>query len=149
MVQTVTDQQPHPVKLGDWLRAMKVSNIDHIYKKNRPALLPHGEFRGGRTAAHLWKPSGIIQYDIDLSANPGLIVDECKRRAADDPTILLCARSAGGGVWGLAIRQPDQDQQLNSIETLFDVKLDTANSRNMAALRFAAYDSEPYTNHTT
>jgi hypothetical protein len=149
MVQNVTDQQPKPVKLGDWLRAMKVSNIDHIHKKNRPALMPHGQFRGGRSALHLWRESGLMQFDIDTKHNPGLCADTIKRRAAQMPEVVLCAVSAGGGVWGLVLRGDNETDQLQRLSDTLRVTLDTANSRNVAALRFASHDAQPHIKHTT
>ena len=148
MVQNVTDTEPKPVKLSRWLHAMKVSNISGMDKKKRPALLPHGLFNGGRQERHLVMPSGLIQFDIDQKDNPSLCHDEVKRRAAMDPTIMLCARSATGGMWGLAVREPDTDQQLDSIEASLSVILDRCNSRSMAALRFASHDPHPYIKDT-
>lgn len=149
MVKTVTDHQPIPVKLGDWLHAMKVSDISDMHKKKRPALMPHGQFRGGRTALHLWRSSGLIQFDIDYKDNYAMNPDAIKRRAADLPEVVLCARSAGGGVWGLAMRSDDETSQLQRLSDSLGVTLDTSNSRNVAALRFAAYDPQPHTKHTT
>lgn len=144
MVKSVTDTHPTPVKLGHWLRAMKVSNIDHIPKKNRAALMPHGEFLHGRGTRHMVRRSGLIQFDIDVKQNPQLNTEEIKRRASAVPWIVMCARSAGAGVWGLALRQGCEDQQLTDIARRLGVVLDTANSRNVAALRFAAYDPHPH-----
>lgn len=148
MVQNVTDTNPKPVQLAQWLHAMKVSNISGTDKKKRPALLPHGQFHGGRQSRHLIQESGLMQFDIDLRDNPGLCHDEVKRRAAQVPTIVLCAASAAGGMWGLAIREPDQDLQLDEIEQSLSVILDRCNSRSVAALRFASFDPNPHTKHT-
>lgn len=144
MVQNVTCTDVKPVKLAQWVKAMKVSNIDHLDKRQRPALLPHGLFSGGRTESHCVMESGLMQFDIDLIHNPGLCHRTVKAAAAKMPDVVLCAVSAGGGLWGLAIRQGDQDEQLERLATGLAVTLDVKNSRNVAALRFAATDTQPY-----
>ena len=132
MVQNVTCTTPTPVKLGQWVKAMKVSNIDHLHKRQRPALLPHGLFRGGRTERHCVLESGLMQFDIDLKHNPDLCHRTVKAAAAQMPNVVLCAVSAGGGLWGLAIRDGDQDEQLQRLATGLGVTLDVKNSRNVA-----------------
>lgn len=145
MVESVTSMHPRTITLGSWLTAMKVSQIDHIPKKERPALMPHGMFMRGRRAQNLIRHSGLIQFDVDLRDNPGLNVAEVKRRAAYDASILLVANSAGAGCWGLARCEADTDAHLDRIESTLGVTLDRCNSRSVAALRFASSDPEPYT----
>ena len=106
--------------------------------------MPHGMFINGRRADNLVRPSGFMQLDIDTKHNPRLCVDEIKRRAVNDSSIILIAKSAGSGCWGLVRREADGDAQLDRIESILGVTLDRCNSRSVAALRFASSDPEPY-----
>lgn len=146
MLDSVHSQTPRSVTLGQWAAATKRSNI-HTPKRERPALMPHGHFVGGRSAAHCSATSGVIQFDIDLKHNPGLDVDLVKRRCNDLPEVYFCAHSAGGGLWGFAKRELDIDGQLDRLESALGVNLDRMNSRSVAALRFASYDPQPYERH--
>ena len=144
MVDSVRSMHPRTITLASWVSAVKVSNVDHIPKKQRPAVMPHGMFMRGRKADNLVRSSGLMQFDVDERDNPGLNVDEVKRRAASDPAILFVAKSAGAGCWGLVRRDGDEDAQLDHIQRVLQVTLDRCNSRSVAALRFAAHDPAPY-----
>jgi hypothetical protein len=149
MLDCVQSQIPRSITLGQWAAATKRSNLD-TPKKQRPALMPHGHFVGGRSAAHCVQPSGLIQFDIDLKHNPHLDVEMVKRRCRQLPEVYFCAHSAGGGLWGIAKRtkhSTDVDKQLFWLEHALGVKLDKINSRSVAALRFASYDPKPYERH--
>jgi hypothetical protein len=146
MLDSVHSQTPRTVTLGQWAAATKRSNIE-TPKRERPALMPHGRFAGGRSANHCACPSGVIQFDIDLKHNPGLDVDLIKQRCKQLPEVYFCAHSAGGGLWGFAKRDDDTDGQLDRLEVALGVKLDKMNSRSVAALRFASYDPNPYEQH--
>ena len=143
MLDSMQSTQPRTVTLGAWAKATKHSNLD-TPKKQRPALMPHGHFVGGRSVRHCQQDSGIVQFDIDLKDNPGLDQDDVKRRCATLPGVLFCANSATGGMWGIAQLAEDLDQQLLDLERALGVHLDKANSRSVAALRFASYDPNPY-----
>ena len=146
MLDSVQSQIPRSVTLGQWAAATKRSNLD-TPKKQRPALMPHGHFVGGRSTAHCAATSGVVQFDIDLKHNPGLDVDLVKRRCKELPEVYFCAHSAGGGLWGFAKRDLDTDSQLARLEAALGVNLDKINSRSVAALRFASYDPKPYERH--
>ena len=47
-------------------------------------------------------------------------------------------------MWGIAELAEDLDEQLLDLERALGVRLDKANSRSVAALRFASYDPNPY-----
>ena len=143
MLDCVRSTDPRTITLGAWVRATKQSNLD-TPKRERPALMPHGMFVGGRSADHCVAQSTLVQFDIDHKHNPDLSVDLVKRLAAHCDDIVWCARSAGGGAYGFAVRRGDLDNQLNEIEKNLRVVLDWCNSRNVAALRFASYDPNPY-----
>lgn len=143
MLESVHSTQPRTVTLGAWAKATKSSNLD-TPKKQRPALMPHGYFVGGRSAHHCQQQSGVVQFDIDLKDNPTLDRNEVKRRCAQLPCVLFCANSATGGMWGLARLADNLDEQLYKLERALGVNLDKANSRSVAALRFASYDPNPY-----
>lgn len=143
MLDSVQSTHPRSVTLSAWVKATKTSRID-TPKRDRPALMPHGHFVGGRSADHCREASGLVQFDIDRKDNPDLDVDRVKRQCAHIPSIVFCAKSATGGVYGLAIRASDLDNQLDGLERGLDVRLDKANSRSVAALRFASTDPSPY-----
>ncbi len=143
MLDSVHSREPRTITLGAWVRATKRSDI-RTPKKQRPALMPHGLFAGGRQAQHCSQLSELVQFDVDLKHNPGLNPDEVKSRCALDADIVWCAQSAGGGVYGFAMRRGDLDTQLNTIENRLGVVLDRCNSRSVAALRFASHDPKPY-----
>ena len=143
MLDSVQSTAPRTVTLGAWALATKRSNLD-TPKQQRPALMPHGHFIGGRSAVHCSQESGVVQFDIDLKDNPKLDRDEVKRRCAQLPDVYFCAKSATGGLWGIAKRASDLDNQLQRLQHSLGVRLDKANSRSVAALRFASYDSNPY-----
>lgn len=145
MLDGVQSTSPRTVTLGAWAQATKRSNLN-TPKKQRPALMPHGHFVGGRTARHCNKESGVIQFDIDQKDNPNLNRDQVKRRCAKLPCVYFCANSATGGMWGIAKRSADLESQLKQLERTLGVRLDKPNSRSVAALRFASYDSNPYEN---
>ena len=106
--------------------------------------MPHGVFAGGRSADCLVAESGIIQFDIDRKHNPNLDIEAIKAKAAEVDGIVFCAKSAVDGCYGFALRNGDQDTQLDNIETALGVVLDRCNSRSVAALRFASVDRWPY-----
>jgi len=143
MLDGVQSTSPRTVTLGAWAQATKRSNLN-TPKKQRPALMPHGHFVGGRTARHCNEESGVIQFDIDQKDNPNLNRDQVKRRCAKLPGVYFCANSATGGMWGIAKRGADLESQLKQLERTLGVRLDKPNSRSVAALRFASYDSNPY-----
>jgi|TARA_R100000482_G_scaffold121040_1_gene66836 hypothetical protein len=143
MLDSVQSTDPRTVTLGAWAQATKRSNLD-TPKKQRPALMPHGHFVGGRSARHCNQESGIVQFDIDLKDNPKLDRDQVKCRCAQLPEVYFCANSATGGMWGIARRAADLEDQLHWLEHALGVRLDKANSRSVAALRFASYDPNPY-----
>jgi len=143
MLEGVRSCNPRTITLGAWVKATKTSNIT-TPKRDRPALMPHGMFVGGRRAEHCTVESALVQFDIDQKHNPNLCVDLVKRLAAHCEDIVWCARSAGGGAYGFAVRRGDLDKQLSEIEKNLRVVLDRCNSRNVAALRFASYDPNPY-----
>lgn len=142
VIQHAHSTQPVTTTLSRWVEATKVSTIN-CDKRSRPALMPHGVFEGGRSAAHLVAPSGLIQFDIDTKHNPDLDVEAIKAKAAHVDGIVFCARSAVDGCYGFALREDDQDRQLDNIEAALGVVLDRCNSRSMAALRFASVDRWP------
>ncbi len=143
MLDSVQSTAPRTITLGAWAKATKRSNLT-TPKKSRPVLMPHGHFVGGRSARHCNQQSGVVQFDIDLKDNPGLDASRVKRLCAKLPEVMFCAQSASGGVWGLARRTDNLDQLLNKLERTLGVRLDKANSRSVAALRFASYDPNPY-----
>ena len=143
MLDSVHSTAPRTVTLGAWAEATKRSNIT-TPKCERPALLPHGHFVGGRSADHCASRSHIIQFDIDRKHNPDIDVDLIKELAAIHKDIVWCARSAGDGVYGFAYVNGFVDDQLTTIENTLGVKLDRCNSRSIAALRFASHDPQPY-----
>ena len=143
MLDSVHSTAPRTVTLGAWAEATKRSNIT-TPKRERPALLPHGHFVGGRSEHHCSSRSRIIQFDIDLKHNPDLDIDLIKELAAIHEDIFWCARSAGGGVYGFAYVNGFLDDQLTTIENTLGVVLDRCNSRSIAALRFASHDPQPY-----
>lgn len=146
MLDCMQSKEPRTVTLSAWIAATKRSNID-TPKRQRPALMPHGYFVGGRTSNHCRAESSVVQFDIDLKDNPRLDCDAVKQRCASLREVLFCAKSASGGLWGLMKRHGDLDAQLMKLEQTLNVQLDKANSRSVAALRFASYDPEPYEQH--
>jgi len=146
MLENVHSTNPGAVTLGAWAQATKRSNLN-TPKADRPALMPHGYFVGGRSARHCNQQSGVIQFDIDVKDNLGLDHADVKRRCAELTSIYFCAISATGGMWGIARRTGDTDNQLNELERALGVRLDKANSQSVAALRFASYDPNPYELH--
>lgn len=145
MLESVHSTQPRTVTVGAWVKATKSSQLD-TPKKERPTLMPHGMFVGGRTANHCATHSALIQFDIDLKDNPRLDREMVKRRCEQLPEVYFCANSAGGGLWGLAKRATDVEDQLYWLEHALGVRLDKKNSKSLAALRFASYDPNPYEN---
>ena len=143
MLESVHSTSPRTITLGAWAKATKRSHLN-TPKRSRPALMPHGHFVGGRTADHCNQHSGVVQLDIDVKHNPNLNPAEIKKLASTHRDIVWCAKSAGGGVYGFAVRRGDLDQQLNEIEQYLGVQLDRCNSRSLAALRFASHDPQPY-----
>jgi len=143
MLDCVRSTDPRTITLGAWVRATKQSNLD-TPKRERPALMPHGMFVGGRCARHCVHESGLIQFDIDLKDNPHLNRAQVKRRCAELPEVYFCANSASGGMWGLAKRAKDVQDQIYWLQHALGVKLDEQNSKSLAALRFASYDPNPY-----
>lgn len=143
VIQNIHSTRPVTTTLGKWVEATRISTIN-CDKRSRPALMPHGVFDGGRSAEHLVAESGVIQFDIDRKHNPDLDVDAIKAKAAEVDGIVFCAKSAVDGCYGFALRNGDQDRQLDSIEAALGVVLDRCNSRSVAALRFASVDRWPY-----
>lgn len=143
MLDSMYSKDPQPTTLGAWVTATKQHKQD-APKRQRQVLMPHGLFAGGRKADDCTRHSVVFQFDIDRKHNPGMDADAIKRKAASCPGVVFCALSAGSGVYGFALRRGDLDDQLDALERQLGVNLDRMNSKSVAALRFASYDSEPY-----
>lgn len=144
MVDSVRHMYPRTCTLQSWILNNKHTRWEGVPKKERPALMPHGLFYGGRREQHLSHSSGLMQFDIDTKHNPGLCVADVKQRAQHEPSVVFVANSVNGGCWGLAVRESHQDAHLDRLERVLGVVIDRVNSRSMAALRFAAHDPAPY-----
>lgn len=143
MLDSMYSKNPQATTLGAWVTATKQRKLD-TPKRQRPALMPHGLFAGGRKADDCTHHSVVFQFDIDRKDNPGMDADAIKRKAARCPGVVFCALSAGSGVYGFALRRGDLEDQLDELERTLGVNLDRMNSKSVAALRFASYDSDPY-----
>ncbi len=135
----------------------KIRSIDN--KKTRddlkyflPCITPSGQCFPTRAAENLVKHSGLMQFDIDSKANPGLNFEAVRDELKKIPEIAYCGLSVSGrGVWGLVpIAYPEKHKQ--HFSALYDefkkigLTLDKA-PQNVASLRGYSFDSQAYFNH--
>ena len=109
-----TDAVPHPVNLLAFLRSEKYANrvleIREIEDKEQrdalkaklPAITPSGIFSPSRGASNLIKHSGLIQFDVDATENPGISFNDLKEQLCNIQEVAYCGLSVSGrGLWGL------------------------------------------------
>lgn len=139
-------------------------------KKNRPALMPHGNFHR-RQADAITRHSGLIQIDIDAKENPH-VKDWAHARdlMGKQPHVLCSSISASGaGIFilvmvdrekraselGIEMKAWHRTQAATAIdyiescwedEGLGLVNIDTKVANNLASLRFMASDENLWVN---
>jgi hypothetical protein len=167
-VANVWGTETRAVHLQDWLQQVCPAGIP---KKNRKALMPHGNF-SQRSAAGCWTHSGIIQIDIDAKENPALHNWEAVRDLLGQQPHVLCSSisASGAGIFALVRihegcdmshwtvdEKKDKHRQwaaaaMGYVEDIFseemkvEVVIDRRVSNNLASLRFQASDAEAFIN---
>ena len=151
------DTNPETINLLDWLdtdysrEVLRLRGLDleryKVEKKKLPAITPSGTFRK-RKESELIQHSWLIQFDIDNLSDPETLKEALKQV----PFIAYCALTPSGrGLWGLIpISDPIQHKaHFRAIKQAFQdmgVEIDSA-PQNVASLRFASYDPNPFINH--
>jgi hypothetical protein len=139
--------------LVDLIRATIDKKERKPLKEKLPCFTPSGTF-GGRTAAGLIKPSGLLSFDLDAGGNPFLnagTVEAVKAEICKLPEVAFCQISASGtGLWGVVpMAYPERhDEQFEALEKAFarmGYKIDPA-CKDVCRLRFWSYDPAPYFN---
>lgn len=94
--------------------------------------------------------SGWMQFDVDLSQNPGMDAEYYREQIKKVVYVAFCGLSSSGrGVWGLVkVSQPDKlelhfKQLLIDFETR-EVYIDPASGGNPCHLRYYSFDPDAY-----
>jgi hypothetical protein len=159
-----TPSNPKLVNLLSWLKSDKYrSAVERIrsitdkterdaIKSTLPAITPSGIFTY-RSANHLVKHTGFIQFDIDLKGNESIgNFNELREQVSRIKNVAYCGLSVSGtGFWGLIpIAHPNKHtSHYRAIQEKFvrlGINIDPA-PKSIASLRGYSFDQAAYFNH--